>query len=409
VSRRQDPAAREDLELALRITERIRSTLDLEEVLQQTVTELGGASGASRCLLQLQPDSGGTSLMIEWDRGDTRPLGYRPPTPIARRVFERGEPIVIDDVGAHGDGEVRAYLESVGSVAAVNYPIAWRGSVLAVLGFQDDRPRDWSERAIPLLERVEGQVAAALDQARGWEEQRRAVKEMERLGRLREELIANVSHELRTPLAAILGAVETLRRDDVPLDGEIAAQLLASLTEQSKRLQVLADDLLQLARLQAGEVRLRAEPSRLTELLRRAREGIEIGAGRAVHMRVSEDGPVEVDRARIVQVFSNLIENAARHGDGDITIDGSAGPEGAVVAVSDEGSGVATEHLESMFEPFAHHGDRPDSSGLGLSIARGIVEAHGGTLLYEQPDGDRRHRFVVRLPQPGRGGGGGAG
>ena len=388
-----------DLERALAITERIRSSLDLADVLQQTVDELGHATGASRCLLQLEPGADGTSLMVEWDRGDTRPLGYRPPTPIAQRIFATGERIVIADVSAVEDEGLATYLRAVGSVAAVNYPIHWHGVVLAVLGLQDDKPREWEDGAIPLLSVVEAQVGAALAQARLWEERERAVAELERLNALREELVATVSHELRTPLAAIIGAVKTLRRADVEVSAEQERQLFGVLEEQADRLRILADDVLDLARFQAGEVALRPERARLSQLVERARAAAPLADGRELRLHVEDDAPVVVDPHRIGQVLSNLLANAAKHGRGDVTVTAGRGDRGeAVITDSDEGDGVPDPDRDDVFAPFAHRSDRSDSTGLGLAIARRIVEAHGGALVYEPPDGDRRHRFVVRLP-----------
>src|SRR4029079_9900545 len=109
-----------------------------------------------------------------------------------------GEPFVVGDVEALDDDEVRAYLDSVGTVAVVGYPILWNGRVLACLGFQDSRPRSWHDHALPLLERCDAQLAAARVQADLFGQQQRALHDLRNLTRMREELIANVSHELRT-------------------------------------------------------------------------------------------------------------------------------------------------------------------------------------------------------------------
>src|SRR5689334_6978167 len=135
---------------ALSIAARIRASLSLEDVLQHSVDELGKATGSSRCLLQLAPSGEGVSHLIEWDRGDTKPIGLRPPTPIARAVFSSATALIIGDLAAfEGDPGIAAYLEQVGTVSAISLPITWRGEVVAVLGFQDTRPRDWERHDLP--------------------------------------------------------------------------------------------------------------------------------------------------------------------------------------------------------------------------------------------------------------------
>src|SRR5690242_18884436 len=104
---------------ALRISERVRSSLNLHEVLQQTLNELGPATDVSRSIIQLAPNHSGVSLMFEWDRGDTRPLGLRPPTVVACRVFSTGQPVIVDDVNECEDEDVAAYLRQVNSAAAI--------------------------------------------------------------------------------------------------------------------------------------------------------------------------------------------------------------------------------------------------------------------------------------------------
>jgi K+-sensing histidine kinase KdpD len=339
--------------------------------------------------------------MIEWVRGDTHPLALQPPTPVARRVFASGDPVVVTDRGVLDDRELIDYLDSVASVAVVGYPIAWRGRVYACLGFEDSRPRSWRDHALPLLERCDAQLAAALVQAEVFEQQRRAVEDLRNLTRMREELIANVSHELRTPLSAILGSVKTLRRPD--LDEDARGDLLQALDEQSERLVRLTEDLLDLSRFQRGVRRLDRTRQPLSELVRRARTEVALPAGRSLHVRIDDDPELEVDPNRMLQVLSNLLVNAVRHGAGDVHLRTFVQEGNAVVHVSDDGGGIEHGYEDEVFMPFAHRSDRSDSTGIGLTIARSIVEAHGGRLAYLPPTGARRHQFVVSLPLPAPG------
>jgi signal transduction histidine kinase len=384
---------------ALSISARIRSSLSLEDVLQQSVDELGKATGSSRCLLQLAPNAEGVSQLIEWDRGDTKPLGLRPPTPIARAIFTKGEAVVIGDIAEFdGDPEIAAYLERVGSVSAISLPITWLGEVVAAVGFQDTRPRDWETHDLPLLHRLDSQLAAAIVQAEAFERQRAAVAELENLTRLREELIANVSHELRTPLAAIGGFAKTLRRHDLELDEEQRGKMLRIIDEQTDRLTVLTEELLDLARFHRGAIRLERQAVALGEIVRSAATAVEMPSDRELVLDLDDDVRVDCDPNRMQQVVVNLLVNAIRHGRGTITVRGRASGGTLVVQVSDEGAGVASDFEDEMFLPFSHRGGRGDSSGLGLAISRAIVEAHGGSLDYEAGGGSESHQFVVELP-----------
>jgi K+-sensing histidine kinase KdpD len=384
---------------ALRIAEKVRASLNLHEVLQQTLNELGPATGVSRAIIQLSPNAAGVSLMFEWDRGDTRPLGLVPPTPIAKQVFATREPVIVDDVADCDDEQIAAYLKSVNSSSAVSIPVVWSERVVAVLGFQDDAPRSWREDALPLLRRLDTQIAAAIAQAELFDQQHAALEQLRNLNRMREELIANVSHELRTPLTAIQGCATTLRGRDGELSAADREQLLETLEGQTERLAVLAEDILELARFRRGTQALRFAPTEFSTLLARATDGIVVPEGRNVRVSVDDECRLNVDGTRLLQVLSNLIQNAIRHGEGDVFVRCSVGDQEAVIEVSDEGEGVPTEYEDEMFEPFSHRTDRSDSSGLGLPIARAIVEAHGGTLEYRPADGESSHRFVVTLPQ----------
>ena len=123
-----------------------------------------------------------------------------------------------------------------------------------------------------------------------------------------------------------------------------------------------------------------------------------VPADRNIVLEIQDICAVEADPDRVFQVLANLVVNAVRHGAGTISVtvrrDGACG----VLEVSDEGGGVPTNRLEELFKPFSHWGGHSDSSGLGLAIARGIIESHGGSLHYRQHTDVRQHAFEVRLP-----------
>ncbi len=374
---------------ALHIAERIRYSTRLEDVLKPAVEELGQATEAARCLLRLAPRADGSAPLFEWDAPGVEPVGANaPPLPI-RRVLSDGNPLVMPDI-EEADPELRGFAESFGAEALVAYPIVWQEGVIAVLGFTDVEPRNWRADALPLVERIAPLLAAAIAQAELVEHQQTTLT-------LREELIANVSHELRTPLTSAIGFLQTLDRRYVDLTGDERRQLLAIARREAERLAVLVEDLLQLTRLERGDLPLEKLELDLAKLAKLAADGVEIPEQRGI---VLQDGHLfaEADPGRILQVVQNLLTNSIRHGDGQVFVNFEWEPGIARLLVSDEGTGVPTDQVPKLFVPFAHTSTRADSSGLGLAISKRIAEAHGGTLNYRPGSNGAPHAFVLELP-----------
>ncbi len=218
----------------------------------------------------------------------------------------------------------------------------------------------------------------------------------------RVRLLGEVAHEMRTPLTVLTGRVEGLQ------DGVFApdTELLAGMAGELRRLERLADDLGALSRVE--ERRLVLERSRvdLSELTGRAVARFSSDPRAAgVDLTWEGDAPVVVDGdpERLAQVLDNLIGNALRSvaGTGRVTVQVAATEDLATLTVSDTGKGVAREDLERIFERFYRGADaRPeDGTGVGLTVSRGIAEAHGGSLVAESAGPDQGARFTMTLPR----------
>jgi heavy metal sensor kinase len=193
-------------------------------------------------------------------------------------------------------------------------------------------------------------------------------------------LVADAGHELRTPLAILKAEIELALEDDG--DEERLRSALHSGGDEVDRLSRLADDLLVLARADDGRLPLRPERVAIARLARKVATGHAAHAGeRAITTDVPASLDAEIDPLRIEQALSNLVENAIRHGDGEIVI-GAARRGGRIeLAVSDAGPGFPDELLEGATERFARaHGTAEGGAGLGLSIVDSIAAAHGGTV-----------------------------
>ncbi len=229
---------------------------------------------------------------------------------------------------------------------------------------------------------------------------------------LKSQLIANISHELRTPLAAIKGCATTLLQSGPRWDGVSRQEFLQIVDEQADKLRALIDNLLEMSRLDAGVLRLQRQPVWLSALVQKVINEARLQArGHRFELDLPADLPVvEADPLRIEQVLRNLLENAMRyspHG-GTVTVFGGAGPDEVKLAVRDEGIGIPPEHLDKIFDRF-YQVDHPvvqaaGGSGLGLSICRGIVAAHGGRIWADSTPG-QGSTFFFTLPlrpiQPG--------
>jgi len=249
--------------------------------------------------------------------------------------------------------------------------------------------------------------------ARDFNRMARALKEArarERgLERARRDLIAAVSHDLRTPLSAVLALIEAVA--DGVVDPETEARYLRSSRKELVNLGRLVDDLFELVQIDAGVLRVNLEPASLRDLisdtLASFRPQAEQRGVRLVGDVSSDVDPVLMDLSRLQRVLQNLISNALRHTPVDSTIFLRAEPRGEMVQVevADTGEGIEPEDLPHIFER-SFRGEesraRPETedslgAGLGLAIARGLIEAHGGTINVESEIGEgTRFYFTLR-------------
>lgn len=232
------------------------------------------------------------------------------------------------------------------------------------------------------------------------EAQRRAA----RTEQSRRELVAWVAHDLRTPLSAIQALSEALV-DGVVIDGPSVARYHATIWSEAQRLSGMVGDLFELSRIQAGALRLTKEWVLLSDVIRQAVGAATITA-KPVEVVLRVEGaqvPVYLAEAEIGRVLRNLIDNAIRHTPrGErVVVQGASAGDDAIVTVSDACGGIPEADLDRVFEP-GWRGEPARSSGearggMGLAIAKGLVEAHGGRISVENTGSGCR--FALRLPR----------
>ena len=284
-------------------------------------------------------------------------------------------------------------------------PLKGAHGALGVLAVEPTHPR---RLLLPeqrhLIETFAAQIALALERASAQD-----LVEASRVGveteRLRNTLLASISHDLRTPLAVIAGASSALNDPSMVFDAAARRSLTAQIETKSKEMAEIMSNVLELMRLESGQISLRLAPVMVEDLVSTALQ--RLGSRLALHpveSRIPANlSPVQGDSALLLQVFTNLLENVVRHTPAGTRTFIAAEPEGSFlrVDIEDSGPGFPPGDIELLFAKF-HRGREEGSTGgagLGLSICRAIISAHGGHIEAIQAAGGGA-RFSFTLPIP---------
>jgi len=313
----------------------------------------------------------------------------------------RGETTVVADVLADPDfGErERAAWASAGMRSLIVAALVKGGRLVAGFGVQTARPREWHHDEVALVRETAERTWDAAERARAEEALREA-------GRRKDEFLATLAHELRNPLAPLRNGLELLQAAGGASD--VAPMALSMMDRQLGHLVRLVDDLLDVARISAGKIGLRRRPLPLAEVIARSVEASRAMLQQHGHeLRVETGGAnlvVDADLDRLVQVFSNLLANAAKYTDRGGCIQVRARHEGgqAVVEVRDTGIGIPQEELSRVFDLFSqvrsHQGRAQGGLGIGLALTQKLVHLHGGGIEAESGGAGQGSTFRVRLP-----------
>jgi two-component system CheB/CheR fusion protein len=238
-------------------------------------------------------------------------------------------------------------------------------------------------------------------------ERKRAEKELREADRRKDEFLAMLSHELRNPLAPIMSAIEIIDRAG-SADEAVRSTYQAVITRQVQHMKRLLDDLLDVSRVSQGKIELRKQRVELAALLLQA---VEVSRPMMIEKRQRlamtlghQPMPLEADPTRVVQVFANLFNNAAKFTDagGRITLVSAVQDGQAVVTIRDDGAGMSPELLPRVFDLFVQEKRSSDRAqgglGVGLTLVRTLVKMHGGSVAAHSDGPGRGSELVVRLP-----------
>ncbi|NQD40317.1 ATP-binding protein [Glutamicibacter halophytocola] len=250
-------------------------------------------------------------------------------------------------------------------------------------------PREASDQGI--FEAFAGRISAVLQQ-RQLAEARLKSRELAAGNAMRTALLAAVSHDLRTPLSGIKASASSLRMQDVVLSEEDTADLLATIEESADQLSERIEDLLSMSRIQAGELVVHRSPIQVEDLMASALRDLA-GLLRPSNIQLQIPGGcprVSADYGLAVRVLANLLENAVRYGgENQLQLKAVPLPDAVQIQIIDHGVGVPEAEKDRIFRPFQRHGDRSNTTGLGLglAVARGLAAGMDGDVKAQDTEG----------------------
>jgi signal transduction histidine kinase/CheY-like chemotaxis protein len=380
-----------------------RATSDLDAVLETVVDSARHLCRADIALIFLLEGDAyrlaiASGALTEEDRAylDQHPLAQDRST-LAGRVGLERQPQQIADVLADPEYGRFDIQRHGGFRTTMGVPMLLDGEVVGVLIVWRTQVDPFSERATELLTTFATQAAIAIRSVDLFNALKARSAEVEVASRHKSEFLASMSHELRTPLNAVIGFSEVLLERMFGDLNDRQEEYLHDIWSSGKHLLELLNEILDLSKVEAGQMTLEPSEFSLQEALghglalvreRAARHGIRLG------LEVAPDvGPVRADELRIKQVIVNLLSNAVKFTPDGGRVEVQARTEGpeVVVTVADTGTGVAAEDRERIFESFQQGGRRAsttEGTGLGLTLSKRIVELHGGRIWVESELGE---------------------
>jgi predicted ATPase/signal transduction histidine kinase len=332
------------------------------------------------------------------------PARWDSPHPAAR-CLRTGEAILLPEITddlhrSHAEDQDHFELvRALGTRSGVIVPLVARGQTLGVFTIASATPGRYGQADLELAQELARRAASAIDNSRLY-------REVQRADQRKSEFIAVLSHELRNPIAPIRTCVELLRR--APPGSPDAERAREIIERQSEHLTRLVDDLLDVTRISRGRIELQRARIDVRNVVRSTCDDLQpLFAGDMLELRLDLPSVpiwIEADETRIVQVLWNLLQNAAKFtpAGGSVTVRVAAVGGCAEVSVRDTGAGITPDVMKRLFEPFAQAEQglarTQGGLGLGLALAKGLVELHGGSIQARSEGPGRGSEFVVSLP-----------
>jgi signal transduction histidine kinase len=317
-------------------------------------------------------------------------------------------PVQIADISeAHEYApHMRELLARHGFRASLAIPLLREDKIIGGLVVRRKSTGEFRPEVIELLKTFATQSALAIQNARLFREIEDKGRQIEAANRHKSEFLANMSHELRTPLNAIIGFSEVLLDPSLEVSKEEQLQFLADVLSSGKHLLGLINEVLDLAKIEAGKMELQIEPALLQDVVEAVSNTMRsLAVKKSLDLRAECDEqltPFPMDGARVKQVLLNLVGNAIKFTPegGKVWVRAGAMNGNVRVEVGDTGPGIAAEDQERIFQEFQQAGSdagKPQGTGLGLALAKKFVEMHGGKIWVESEVG-KGSTFTFTLP-----------
>ena len=329
---------------------------------------------------------------------------------IVGKVAETGKSKLVDDISGEPLYQPNPLLLDTQSEAAV--PLRIGSRIVGVIDIQSTQTYAFTQDDISVLQSLADQVTVAIDNARSYELSQQAIRELREVDQMKSQFLANMSHELRTPLNSIIGFSRVILKG---IDGPVTdmqQQDLTAVYNSGQHLLGLINDVLDLARIEAGKMELNFEEVHLSEMVTSVMstaKGLVREKRIQLLQRIPADMPtVRGDTMRVRQVLLNLISNASKFTDeGSITVEAlvQKGPTGkmeALINVVDTGPGISVEDQKKLFQAFSQVDGsatrKSGGSGLGLSICANLVQLQGGRIgVHSEVDKGSTFYFTIPL------------
>ena len=316
-----------------------------------------------------------------------------------------GQPLQVPDMTDAHTHPFREFTLKSGFRSVLSVPMRSDGVTRGIVLLRRS-PGLFEERVTNLLTALASQSKVAIENARLFSEVEEKSRQIEAANRHKSEFLANMSHELRTPLNAIIGFSEVLLDPTLKVSEEDQSQFLTDVLSSGKHLLGLINEILDLAKIEAGKMELQIAPALLQDVVEAVSNTMRsLAASKSIHLRVDSDerlAPFPMDGARVKQVLLNLVGNAIKFTPegGRVWVRAGSKDGAARVEVGDTGPGIAPEDQERIFLEFQQarsEAGKPQGTGLGLALARKFVEMHGGRIWVESEVG-KGSRFMFTLP-----------
>jgi signal transduction histidine kinase len=402
----------EELRALGEVSQAVNSTLDLQTVLSTIVAKAAQLSGTEAGAIYVF-DEGQRKFHLRstygMDQDVIDALGRQHiglDEPNVMLAFRQSEPIQVADLQEAVHTDVNEIVLRAGYRARLVAPLAHGGHVVGMLVVRRRAPGAFPQNTVELMKTFAAQSALAIQNARLFHEIEDKGRELEVASRHKSQFLANMSHELRTPLNAILGYTE-LVLDGIYGDApEKMRGVLERVQTNGKHLLGLINDVLDLSKIEAGQLTLSLSDYSMTSLVQGVYVAVEPLAAKknlALTTKIAASLPAgRGDERRLSQVLLNLVGNAIKFTDkGEVAIEASLADGSFQVAVRDSGPGIAAADQVKIFEEFQQVDNtltkQKGGTGLGLAISKRIVEMHGGRILVDSELG-KGSTFTIKLP-----------